>query len=100
MKNSTTLEEIKEVLFEKYLESLEENGIEYMESDQVGFTDNPFWESFIKPEYDLTDDEMALELGYIDFADFIKEYLREELMIKQPDWITEWTRENLKAGVC
>ena len=60
----------QELIQDLYFYKLEEDGIEYMETDQMGFKDNPFWMSFVKPEYDLTYNEMAQELGYKNASDW------------------------------
>lgn len=89
-----TISQLREYLEDDYYSILEDRGIDYMESDQVGFKDNLFWQSFVKDEYQLSDDEIAQELGFRDFADYITQKLREE-GITTPKWVEDWTRERL-----
>lgn len=68
-----TDEQLREELADEYFDMLESNGIEYVEYDQVSI-DPPHSEGFVKPEYDLSDDEMAQELGYKNYQDWRKNY--------------------------
>lgn len=92
MNTIPTLQEMKDILWEKYCESIEDRNYEMFDESDDG-------KRMLKVEYFLTEDEMAQELDYEDFADFIREYLSEELDIVQPEWVTNWMRENLRSGV-
>lgn len=56
-------------LEDQYFEMLEENGISYLEYDRVS-DDPPYDQVFVKDEFNLTEDEMAQELGYKNFEDW------------------------------
>lgn len=70
--------EIKQTLAELYFDSLEENGVQFFDYEEVGFFDNRCTFIVIKPEFQLSHDEMAVELGFVNFQDFAKTYVFEE----------------------
>lgn len=80
----------KEMLSDEYFEMLEENGVDYIEYDKVS-NDPPHTLTSVKEQYQVSDDEMAQELGFENYQDWKKDAMSEKPEI--PGF--EGTRESL-----
>jgi len=60
---------LTEQLEDQYFEMLEENGIDYLDYDQVS-NDPPHTLTSVKDKHVLTKNQMARELGYKNFKDW------------------------------
>lgn len=90
-KNIPLVREMAALLEDEYFSYLDESGEQYLVHHTVS-NDPPHTLSDIKPEYDITHDEMAKVLDYSDFADYIRVKLLARGIV-QPKWISDWTRD-------
>lgn len=93
-KGFMTLQKLIEMLEDEYFCQLEEEGIDYHEYDREEFWGFPCDRQTIKQEFVLSNDEMAVELGYKNFVEYITEKLEDE-GITTPSWVKEWTQNML-----
>ena len=90
-----SLHELLVQLNEMYIDFLIDAHPEAFDSmDNVGFDENPHYESSLKPEFDLNYNEMAIRLGYRDLNGFVASELAE-LGVTQAKWIQEWQSDML-----
>lgn len=61
--------ELREQLEDQYFDMLEENGVDYLDYDQVS-NDPPHTLTSVKEQYLLSEDEMSQELGFENFEDW------------------------------
>lgn len=87
-----TQHDFEEKLSNQFFSDLEERGIQTTEFEDLG---EGYSQECIKDEFILPNDDMAKELGYEDFADYIQKQLKEQ-GITQSDSVKEWTRDMLK----